>query len=132
MVEKNFSIKQRGQGVKEKDKDRDRDRDRDFDPDMDFGSDMDGDDLDFLDGVYDIDKDRKMFSKKRSCWFCAKKTEPDWKHTSTYTWLVNEFGKISPARVSGLCAGHQRSSKRAIKQGRNIGLLSYLSNRVAQ
>lgn len=129
MVEKNFSIKNRGQSMKE----RDRDRDRDFEQDLDFGADLEADELDYLEGTaYDIDKDRKMFSKKRSCWFCAKKTEPDWKNTSTYTWLVNEFGKISPGRITGLCARHQRSSNTAIKQGRNIGLLSYLSNRVAQ
>jgi small subunit ribosomal protein S6 len=50
----------------------------------------------------DLDKDRKMFSRRKSCWFSAKKTSPDWKDPSSYAWLVNEFGKISPARVTGL------------------------------
>ena len=50
----------------------------------------------------DSDKERKAFSKRKSCWFSAKKTQPDWKDPSTYGWLVNEFGKISPARVTGL------------------------------
>ncbi len=80
------------------------------------------------DGGYDIEKDRRMFSRKKSCWFCAKKSDPDWKDSSSYNWLINEFGKISPARITGLCAIHQRKATSAIKRGRNIGLISYISN----
>jgi len=82
--------------------------------------------------ISDVDKDRKLFARKKSCWFSAKKERPDWKEPSSYTWLVNEFGKISPARVTGLSAKFQRQATRAIKQGRTIGFISHLSNRVAQ
>ncbi|MBF0313003.1 MAG: 30S ribosomal protein S18 [Oligoflexia bacterium] len=81
---------------------------------------------------YDMDKDRRMFSRKKSCWFCAKESNPDWKDPHSYAWLVNEFGKISPGRISGLCATHQRHATTAIKRGRNMCLLSYISNHTAQ
>ncbi|MBF0300266.1 MAG: 30S ribosomal protein S18 [Oligoflexia bacterium] len=82
-------------------------------------------------GQHDVDKDRRMFSRKKSCWFCAKKTDPDWKDPSSYAWLVNEFGKISPGRITGLCAKHQRHATTAIKRGRNICLIGYISGRTS-
>lgn len=80
----------------------------------------------------DSEKERKMFSKRKSCWFSAKKTQPDWKDPSSYSWLVNEFGKISPARVTGLRPKFQRMSTTAIKRGRCMGLISYMSNETAR
>ncbi len=81
---------------------------------------------------FDAEKEKKMFSKRKSCYFSAKKTTPDWKDPSTYSWLVNEFGKISPARVTGLRPKFQRSATAAIKRGRCMGLISYMSNRTAR
>lgn len=83
------------------------------------------------DDRYELEKDRKTFSKRRSCWFSEKKTQPDWKDVNSYSWLVNEFGKISPARVTGLRPGFQRKATAAIKRGRCMGMISYLSNQVA-
>lgn len=80
----------------------------------------------------DQDKDRKSFSKRRSCWFSAKKTSPDWKDPSSYAWLVNEFGKISPARVSGLRPIYQRMANASIKRGRVMGLIGNMSNEIAR
>ena len=80
----------------------------------------------------DTEKEKKMFSKRKSCYFSAKKTAPDWKDPSTYSWLVNEFGKISPARVTGLRPRYQRAATTAIKRGRCMGLISYMSNNVAK
>lgn len=81
---------------------------------------------------FDAEKEKKMFSKRKSCYFSAKKTQPDWKDPSTYSWLVNEFGKISPARVTGLRPKYQRMATTAIKRGRCMGLISYMSNQVAR
>ena len=78
------------------------------------------------------DKDKKMHSKRKSCWFSAKKTSPDWKDPKSYSWLVNEFGKISPARITGLTPTFQRRANEAIKRGRNMLLISYQSNEVAR
>jgi small subunit ribosomal protein S6 len=80
-------------------------------------------------GKFDAEKEKKLFAKRKSCWFSAKKVSPDWKDPSTYSWLVNEFGKISPARVTGLRPKFQRSATTAIKRGRAMGLISYMSNR---
>lgn len=77
-------------------------------------------------------KDKKMFAKKKSCYFSAKKTAPDWKYPETYSWLVNEFGKISPGRITGLRPRFQRAATTAIKQGRNMGMISHISNRIAK
>jgi small subunit ribosomal protein S6 len=80
----------------------------------------------------DAEKEKKMFAKRKSCYFSAKKTAPDWKDPSSYSWLVNEFGKISPARVTGLRPKFQRAATTAIKRGRCMGLISYMSNHVAR
>lgn len=78
------------------------------------------------------DKERKMHSKRKSCWFSAKKCGPDWKDPKSYAWLVNEFGKISPARITGLTPTFQRQANSAIKMGRNMLLISYQSNEIAR
>lgn len=75
---------------------------------------------------------KKKFSRRKSCYFSENKTQPDWKRPETYSWLVNEFGKISPARVTGLRPKYQRMATTAIKRGRNLGLISHLSNRTAE
>ena len=77
-------------------------------------------------------KEKKQFAKRKSCYFSEKKTRPDWKNTNSYSWLVNEFGKISPARVTGLRPKYQRAANTAIKRGRCIGLISYMNNHVAR
>lgn len=79
----------------------------------------------------EMEKDRRMSSKRRSCWFSANKTTPDWKNPRTYSWLVNEFGKISPARVTGLRPHFQRLANDAIKRGRFMCLLSNMTNDTA-
>ncbi|MCO4792190.1 MAG: 30S ribosomal protein S18 [Bacteriovoracaceae bacterium] len=76
-------------------------------------------------------KERRRFSKGKSCWFTIKDIKADWKDPKTFGWLINEFGKISPARVSGISRKHQRFADSAIKQARNIGVASYISNRFA-
>lgn len=76
--------------------------------------------------------DRKRFSRKRSCWFSAKGIQANWKDPGTYGWLLNEFGKISPARVSNISKKHQRFATTAIKRARNVGLLSFVSGRLAR
>lgn len=83
-------------------------------------------------GGVDPEKEKKMFQKRKSCYFSAKKTAPDWKDPSSYAWLVNEFGKISPARVTGLRPKFQRMATSAIKRGRCMGLISYMTNQTVR
>ena len=74
-------------------------------------------------------RDRKRFSKGKHCFFKSNNIEANWKDPKTYSWLVNEFGKISAARVSGVSRKHQRYVTTAIKRARNLGIISHLSNR---
>ena len=87
---------------------------------------------DVEDGEGDLRKERRRFARRKSCWFTAKKVKADWKDPHTFGWLVNEFGKISPARVTGISRKHQRFATTAIKRARNIGLASYVSNAFAE
>lgn len=77
-------------------------------------------------------KGRRKFNRHRRCWFTANKTRADWKNPETFSWLINEFGKISPARISGVSRKHQRFATTAIKRARQIGIASYVSNCVAE
>lgn len=80
----------------------------------------------------EADKDRKKLARRKSCWFSAKNIVADWKDPSTYSWLINEFGKISPARVSGTSSKHQRFVTAAIKRARQVGIVSHMSNKIAE
>jgi small subunit ribosomal protein S18 len=42
---------------------------------------------------------------------------------------ITERGKIIPRRITGNCAKHQRRLTTAIKQARNIALISFSSGR---
>ena len=77
-------------------------------------------------------KGRKRFARSKSCWFTAKQIKANWKDPQTFSWLVNEFGKISPARISGVSRKHQRFVTTAIKRARNLGVISHLSNRITE
>lgn len=77
------------------------------------------------------EKEKKMFARRKSCWFTANKISPDWKNPMTYRWLVNDFGKISPARVTGLSSKAQRAANRAIKRGRCIAVISHVNSHIA-
>jgi len=81
----------------------------------------------------DGEKDNpKKFARRKSCYFKANSIKADWKDPQTFTWLINEFGKISPARVTGVSRKHQRFATTAIKRARQIGVASYVSNRIAE
>ena len=74
----------------------------------------------------------KKFARRKSCYFKANSITANWKDPATFSWLVNEFGKISPARVSGVSRKHQRFVTTAIKRARQIGVASYVSNKIAE
>lgn len=74
----------------------------------------------------------KKFARRKSCYFKANSVTANWKDPATFTWLINEFGKISAARVTGVSRKHQRFATTAIKRARQIGIASYVSNRTAE
>ena len=63
-----------------------------------------------------------------NCPFCKSGAkEIDYKDLRLISKYIAERGKMAPARVSGLCAKHQRSMAKAIKRARFLALLPYVS-----
>lgn len=66
------------------------------------------------------------FFRKKACKFCVEKLQAvDYKDTARLQKFITERGKITPSRLSGLCATHQRMLAVAIKRARHIALLPY-------
>lgn len=63
--------------------------------------------------------------KKKVCKFCAMKTEPDYKNPEQLKRCITERGKILPARITGICAKHQRALTREIKRARVLAYLPF-------
>src|SRR5215469_1703980 len=68
---------------------------------------------------------RPMFRRK-VCRFCADKTlRIDYKDIKTISQFVTERGKMTPSRITGNCARHQRLLTTAIKRARSVALLPF-------
>jgi len=72
-------------------------------------------------------KKKRRFREQAKCRFCRDKVqEVDYKDVGTLGKLTTNQGKIFSRKRSGNCARHQRSTKRAIKRARFLGLLPYV------
>ena len=68
---------------------------------------------------------RPMFRRK-VCRFCADKTlKIDYKDVRMVSQFVTERGKMTPSRITGNCARHQRALTQAIKRARSVALLPF-------
>lgn len=68
---------------------------------------------------------RPMFRRK-VCRFCADKSlRIDYKDLRTISSFVTERGKMTPSRITGNCAHHQRLLTTAVKRARSIALLPF-------
>ena len=74
---------------------------------------------------------RKFFPPKRKvCRFCERNVRDiDYKTVDILRRYAPERGKISPRRVTGTCAYHQRRLTTAIKRARLLALLPYIDDR---
>src|SRR5215475_13337202 len=69
---------------------------------------------------------KQYFRRKKVCRFCVDKIDDiNYKDTRLLGSFVSEKGKITPRRISGVCAPHQRRLAESIKQARNIALLPF-------
>ncbi|MDA0986724.1 MAG: 30S ribosomal protein S18 [Bacteroidetes bacterium] len=76
-------------------------------------------------------RDQNVELKKRNCRFCeSKDIYIDYKDEKRLIRLLNEQGKITPKRITGTCAKHQRMLVRSIKRARFIGLLPFVAEAV--
>ena len=67
--------------------------------------------------------------KKKVCVFCKDKVEYiDFKDTSLLRKYISDRGKIRARRVSGNCSQHQRDVATAVKNSREMALLSYTAS----
>lgn len=72
---------------------------------------------------------RRYFPPKRKvCRFCERNiTDIDYKNIDILKKYTQERGKISPRRITGTCAFHQRKLSAAIKRARLLALLPYVA-----
>ncbi|MCD6583824.1 MAG: 30S ribosomal protein S18 [Candidatus Omnitrophota bacterium] len=68
----------------------------------------------------------KQVRFKKSCIFCKKNLEIDYKNVELLSRYISSKGKIVSRRFSGNCAKHQRKIAREIKRARFLSLLPYL------
>ena len=74
---------------------------------------------------------KQMFQRRKVCRFCAdKKLVPDYKEPKTLRLFISETGKVTPRRISGTCAKHQRKLAQQIKRARQIALLPYAAKHI--
>lgn len=67
--------------------------------------------------------------RRRGCTFCNDSTVViDYKDPQLLRYFITERGKITPARITGNCAKHQRALTLAIKRARNIALMPFTTN----
>ena len=70
-----------------------------------------------------------MRPRKKVCIFCKNKNLViDYKDVETLKRFVSPNGKISPRRVTGACAKHQRGVEQAIKNARIMALLPFIAD----
>ena len=69
---------------------------------------------------------RRVMMRRKVCRFCADKNlKIDFKDQRLLAQFITERGKITPSRITGTCAKHQRPLTVAIKRARNIALLPF-------
>jgi len=68
---------------------------------------------------------RPMF-RRRVCRFCADKSLTiDYKDLRVISQFITERGKMTPSRITGNCARHQRMLTTAVKRARSVALLPF-------
>ena len=73
---------------------------------------------------------RRMMVRRKVCRFCAdREITIDYKDPKLLSQFVTERGKITPSRITGTCARHQRLLTIAIKRARNVALLPFTTVR---
>ena len=73
---------------------------------------------------------RKGSTRKKICKFCVDSVDRvDYKDIQRLKFYTTERGKILPARISGVCARHQRQLSTAVKRAREAALMPYISER---
>ncbi len=71
-------------------------------------------------------KKKGIFQRRKVCRFCADKNlTMSYKDVKTLRLFITETGKMTPRRISGTCAKHQRPLAQEIKRARQLAMLPY-------
>ena len=74
-------------------------------------------------------KRKGMFQRRKVCRFCADKNLTiSYKDVKTLRLFITETGKMTPRRISGTCAKHQRPLALEIKRARQLAMLPLAPN----
>lgn len=74
-------------------------------------------------------KKRRSFRRQKVCKYCVDKIDTvDFKDAKRLRNFMTDRGKITPRRISGNCALHQRQLATAIKRARSIALLPFAAD----
>ena len=72
------------------------------------------------------EEELRPLGRGRSCRFCQEGAgKIDYKDIGVLRGFVNERGKMSPRRLTYLCALHQRAAATAIRRARMLALIPY-------
>ena len=72
---------------------------------------------------------KQFFRRKKMCRFCVDKIDDiNYKDVRLLASFISERGKITPRRISCVCAPHQRRLAESIKQARNIVLMPFATS----
>ncbi len=71
-------------------------------------------------------KKKEKRTTNKPCRFCADKLTIDYKDEVLLRRFITDRGKITPRRITGTCARHQRALAQAIKRARTIALLPFV------
>ena len=67
--------------------------------------------------------------EQKHCYYCVNKNENvDFEDVQVLQRFMSHYARIVPRRRTGLCAKHQRSVTRAIKQARVMGLMPFIKS----
>ncbi len=73
------------------------------------------------------EKREKRPMRKKKCKFCLDRvTHIDYKDERRIRRFMTDRGKITPRRITGTCAKHQRMLAMAVKRARLIALVPYV------
>lgn len=70
-------------------------------------------------------RNRKPRPAPTECYFHKANSTPNYKDVLILRRFISDRGKIIPSSRSGICAKHQRSLSKAIKNARYMALLPY-------
>lgn len=71
---------------------------------------------------------RGRIFRKKPCKFCLDKVQIiDFMDYQKFTKFITERGKITPSRITGTCARHQRQLAKAIRKARVAGLIPFVA-----